>query len=963
MFSDRNSTKPFSNSNVNIVNRTVNNNVFIIRRSTKRKVEDCTGGGWKRVRRYGNNVVIGTGRQVACCICRAVSDACNYENCCSDFVLPKEMFIKEAEDLTLRSVLERSTRQYDFLVDSLGVAGGVTQLQDSYYIDLHNCKKLPIIRGGKGGRGGKKQTYVRKQVTAEKQAEQGKNDAAKEVSNKPKPKGKTHQRSNANDNLYFSVVLKTDDDENRLVIEDLCKENKLAVKVTCPQGPGGNVIYFKCATAQVCHESRNKLTGATRVYRKSQMDAKKLNSDWVEGVQVVEEIQRGREIYLGKLSKVASGGTWNGPKQSDKSDGKPDVPAQELKESAPESQQVSNSEAERPGDQLNNQGGVDDNNYNKQAELLTAVEENEETGNDAAEFVFPDIISEVLGITRERENGFVSATVLGEWRNCDSKSLCRRFRCAQGEGELSLEVVLRGRKESHKFIIFENDVLFESSSKIIASRGNKRLALHVTLEDDENDQHVVIELLDLVDCGSKLGKYTNKCFYKAVGAASISQVPVEDHHDAEIEIPYEHIVSDNYFDHQGLQKFQENNCLNVTCAGDGITVDSIFNNDILYSDRVLLYCEKNHYYRVTSSIDCVLGDKYNWDVYPLVDSDIPDPILNTGYVERKSSPYFLRFKAKQPWEDLNGLFEYHEAYNYYKKTCAWMRSNIPCYTNNKQPDLGLRGRGVYSELKHRKTPFIEKLLVSKREKQYRQTYDLFKFLLKLTLYNKMNKSHLICWNVPKVQKPSTDEHFHYRDHQEFPWLGRFSKKNLIYDTVVLHPSTLSRPAIKDLNKNWNDFKNNRLDIRPESNKHGELKRDDDIREATIFNMQMHEDYLINLKVLGAKFGVLPHVKIEEKQITLQYSHALLEECMGPSAAFYTQTLEQVRERQKRILTRFSHVNFDVHTTPYQSIISNTAFVAECLWQQKVSKLQIVAEVMDPALPINLNSKTPSRRLW
>ena len=45
------------------------------------------------------------------------------------------MFIKEAEDLTLRSVLERSTRQYDFLVDSLGVAGGVTQLQDSCYID------------------------------------------------------------------------------------------------------------------------------------------------------------------------------------------------------------------------------------------------------------------------------------------------------------------------------------------------------------------------------------------------------------------------------------------------------------------------------------------------------------------------------------------------------------------------------------------------------------------------------------------------------------------------------------------------------------------------------------------------------------------------------------------------------------------------------------------------------------
>ena len=72
------------------------------------------------------------------------------------------------------------------------------------------------------------------------------------------------------------------------------------------------------------------------------------------------------------------------------------------------------------------------------------MEENEETGNDAAEFVFPDIISEVLGITREREYGFVSATVLGEWRNCDSKSLCRRFRCVQGEGELSLEVVLRG---------------------------------------------------------------------------------------------------------------------------------------------------------------------------------------------------------------------------------------------------------------------------------------------------------------------------------------------------------------------------------------------------------------------------------------------------------------------------------------------------------------------------------------
>ena len=89
---------------------------------------------------------------------------------------------------------------------------------------------------------------------------------------------------------------------------------------------------------------------------------------------------------------------------------------------------------------------------------------------------------------------------------------------------------------------------------------------------------------------------------------------------------------------------------------------------------------------------------------------------------------------------MNGLFEYHEAYKYYKKTCAWMRSNIPCYANTKQPDLGLRGGGVYSELKHRKTPFIEKLLVSKRGKQYRQTYGLFKFLLKLTLYNKMNTS-------------------------------------------------------------------------------------------------------------------------------------------------------------------------------------------------------------------------------
>lgn len=954
---DRNSYNPFISKSV----YNVNNNV-IIRRSTKRKAEECIGGVWKRTKRYGNNVVVGNGRNVACCICRSVSEASNYENCCSDFVLPKEMFIGETENLTLRSVLERSTRQYDFLVDSLGVAGGVSQLQEEFYMNLMQLKKLPIIRGGKGGRGGKKQTYVRKQLKDEKQTEQGKNDAGKEVSAKKQPKGKTHQKSNTNDNLYFSVVLNTDDDDTRVAIEDLCKENNLSVKVTCPQQAKGNVIFIKCPTAQICHESRNKFKG-TRVYRKTQMDKMKLNSDWAEGVKIVDEIQRGREIYLGKLSRLANGGSWNGPKQSEKSDGKPDVPAQELKESAPEPQLDSNGGAAGPGSQLCDQGKVDDNNCNKHAELLTAVEENEETCGDSAEFVFPDIISDVLGITRERENGFVSATVLGEWRNCDSKSLCRRFRCIQGEGELSLEVVLRGRKESHKFVIYENDNLPESSSKIIATRGNKRLALHVTLQEELEDEQVVIELLDLVDCGSKLGNYKNKCFYKALGAASISQVPVEDHHDAEIEFPYDILDTANYFEYKGLERFQSLNKLNISCASAGVTVDSIFNDDLCYSDRVVLYCEKRHYYRVVSSIECVSGEKFGWEKYPLVDSDIPDPLLNNGFVERQREPYFLRFKQRERWEDLEGLFEYHTAYKYYNSMCARMRSNIPCYTEYKQPCEGLRGRGVYSERKHRKTPFIEKLFVNRKEKQYRKTYDLFKFLLKLTLYNKMDKSHLIGWNVPKSQKPSTDEHFHYRDHQEFPWLGKFSKKNLIYDTVVLHPSTLSRPAIKDLNKNWNDFKNNRVDVRPESNKHGELKRDDDIREATIFNMQMQEDYLLNFKVFGAKFGVLPHVKIEEKQITLQYSHALLEECMGPSAAFYTQTLEQVRERQKRILTRFSHVNFDVHTTPFQSIISNTAFVAECLWQQKVSKLQIVAEVMDPALPINLNSKTPSHRLW